>query len=295
MAMAMTVTIGSSGRDSGSGSGVVRMERKETKLLHGHGNDERVAMTLGDDIYGKDSTLLLYHACCVVFVSHHLPLFLHVDVIDDSRWKVKRALQTTALQDDLYAQIVALEASMASLPHAATPSTLAPSSAASAYTFTVLPPTDDNDNDNDNGNNTNNELASSTRPTSNVLTSDSSSSYASLYDETSLLDAFSVLSLTDEENRLLDARIYDASLIIPRMVFESLLTEVANDYMAEFRKKKYPITDAEHNEITRLFNDRRGQLVIDAFSIEMTTTLLQCLKPGQWLNDEVIYTTTTLC
>lgn len=181
--------------------------------------------------------------------------------------------------DDIYAQIKRLESMKLGNEYAAAPSTLAPSSAAYSYTFTTLPD--------------GTAPASSSTSASGITPSPPTSSvqpytqYRSLDEETALLDAFSVLSLTDAENKQLDDRIFEASLIIPRMVFDSLLQEIAADYMAEFRKKKYPITDPERAELDRLFNDRKGQLVIDAFSIEMTTTLLQCLKPSQWLNDEV--------
>jgi Ulp1 family protease len=72
------------------------------------------------------------------------------------------------------------------------------------------------------------------------------------------------------------------------MVFLSLLAEIGRDFMSDYKKKQYPISDDERNLLKNLLYAKRPSLVIDAFSIEMTTTLLQCLRDGEWLNDEVI-------
>ena len=53
-------------------------------------------------------------------------------------------------------------------------------------------------------------------------------------------------------------------------------------------RKRRPLTPDDDTIIAEAFAKRGAEIVIDAFSVPLQGQHVQCLRPGQWLNDEVM-------
>mmetsp|Transcript_13374 Transcript_13374/g.22406 ORF Transcript_13374/g.22406 Transcript_13374/m.22406 type:complete len:97 (+) Transcript_13374:41-331(+) len=61
---------------------------------------------------------------------------------------------------------------------------------------------------------------------------------------------------------------------------------IVEDGLSESRFN--PLTQESIQQIERIFNAHPKNLVIDMYNISITVETIQCLKPSQWIDDEVI-------